>query len=81
MLPMVWSKNYLRVRTMARLIPQIEQALNKLAISVDPCEFCNNKTPWGHKNICHECCYFYASKFKVRRIKHGSKRANPRLHE
>lgn len=66
---------------MAKIIPQIEQALNKLAISVDPCEFCNNKTSVGHKNICKECCYFYASKFKVRRTNRGSKRTNPRLHE
>ena len=66
---------------MAKIIPQIEQALKQLAISVDPCGFCNNKTSVGHKNICKECCYFYSSKFKVRRIKRGSKRANPILHE
>ena len=74
-------KNGYSFGIMARIKTQIEKALSNLAVSIDPCDFCNNKTPWGHKNICHECCYFYASKFKVRRLKRGSKRANPILHE
>lgn len=53
---------------MARIKTQIEKALSNFAVSIDPCEMCENKDEIkGHSyDVCRSCCYYYASNFKIK---------------
>lgn len=49
------------------ILDSIEEGVNKYVNDFDPCPKCANKTEAGHKEICHDCAYFYPAKFKARR--------------
>ena len=45
---------------------KIEKIIRDYSLALDPCGLCRNKSITGENNICNHCCYFYASKFKLR---------------
>lgn len=51
-----------------KILTEIEKYVNAFPEEIDPCEMCKNQDKLkGHSNdVCRSCCYFYASKFKLR---------------
>lgn len=45
---------------------KIEKIIRDYSLALDPCGLCKNKYSTGDRNVCNHCCYFYASKFKLR---------------
>lgn len=50
-----------------KILEDMEDNVNRYVNAFDPCPACANKTEAGHKEVCHDCAYFYSSKFKTRR--------------
>lgn len=47
-------------------LKQVEENINNLPLIINPCELCVNHNSKGYNDVCHQCCYYYASEFKVK---------------
>ncbi len=50
-------------------LEDMEKSIKRYVDDYNPCPICANKIEAGHKEICHNCAYFYPAKFKARRDK------------
>ena len=47
-------------------LKQVEENINNLPLIINPCELCVNHNSKGYNDVCHQCCYYYASEFKMK---------------
>lgn len=48
----------------------LENYINDISLIIDPCDLCENKKDGKYnRKICLDCCYYYGSCFKYKKIK------------
>ena len=53
----------------AEQLAEYEKRINEIPLVIDPCKQCKNHSEEkGFESVCATCCWFYDSKFELRRL-------------
>lgn len=55
-----------KIEEQMKKLKVLDSYINDIPLIVDPCNLCKNKINGTFQIECSECCYYYASKFKIK---------------